>query len=67
MLDCDPNRSLTLWADRAPLPDRIKVLSNVSESDIVKTIKQHDTDGQIVVVDLGGRCVPPCFAGHLSG
>jgi chromosome partitioning protein len=54
MLDCDPNRSLTLWADRGPLPDRISVLSNVSESDIVKTIKQHDTDGQIVIVDLEG-------------
>jgi chromosome partitioning protein len=54
MLDCDPNHSLTLWADRAPLPDRIQVLSSVTESDIVKSIKQHDTDGQIVVVDLEG-------------
>jgi len=54
MLDCDPNRSLTLWADRGPLPDRMQVLSNVSESDIVKMIKHHDTDGQIVVVDLEG-------------
>jgi chromosome partitioning protein len=54
MLDCDPNQSLTLWADRGPLPDRISVLSSVSESDIVKTIKLHDTDGQIVIVDLEG-------------
>lgn len=54
MLDCDPNQSLTLWADRGPLPDRINVLSSVSESDIVKTIKRHDTDGQIVIVDLEG-------------
>lgn len=54
MLDCDPNQSLTLWADRGPLPDRITVLSSVSESDIVKTIKRHDTDGQIVIVDLEG-------------
>lgn len=54
MLDCDPNLSLTLWADRGPLPDRIRVLSDVSESDIVKTIKRHDTDGQIVIVDLEG-------------
>ena len=54
MLDSDPNRSLTLWADRGPLPDRISVLSNVAESDIVKTIKQYDTDGQIVIVDLEG-------------
>ena len=54
MLDCDPNRSLTLWADRAALPKGITVLSDVSESDIVRTIRGHDTDGQIVVVDLEG-------------
>ncbi len=54
MLDCDPNQSLTLWADRGALPGRISVLSSVSESDIVKTIKRHDTDGQIVIVDLEG-------------
>lgn len=54
MLDCDPNRSLTLWADRAPLPAGITVLSDISEADIVRTIKAHDSDGQIVVVDLEG-------------
>lgn len=54
MLDCDPNHSLSLWAGRGPLPDRITVLSDVTESDIVRTIKQHDTDGQVVIVDLEG-------------
>lgn len=54
MLDCDPNLSLTLWAGRGRLPERVSVLSDVSESDIVRTIKQHDTDGQIVIVDLEG-------------
>jgi chromosome partitioning protein len=54
MLDCDPNRSLTLWASRADLPARIRVLSDVTESEIVRTIKAHDKDGQIVVVDLEG-------------
>ena len=54
MLDCDPNRSLTLWANRAPLPAGITVLSDISEADIVRTIKAHDSDGQIVVVDLEG-------------
>lgn len=54
MLDCDPNRSLTIWADRGALPDRITVLSSVTESDIVRTIKQNDADGQIVIVDLEG-------------
>jgi chromosome partitioning protein len=54
MLDCDPNHSLMLWAERAPLPARVAVKSAIAESDIVKLIKQHDTDGQIVVVDLEG-------------
>ena len=54
MLDCDPNRSLTLWADRADQPPGITVLSDISEADIVRTIKTHDTDGRIVVVDLEG-------------
>lgn len=54
MLDCDPNRSLTLWADQAELPHGISVLSDISEADIVRTIKAHDSDGQLVVVDLEG-------------
>lgn len=54
MLDCDPNRSLTLWADQAELPAGITVLSDITEADIVRTIKAHDSDGQLVVVDLEG-------------
>jgi chromosome partitioning protein len=54
MLDCDPNGSLSLWAGRAPLPPRISVLSDIGESAIVKTIKAHDADGAIVIVDLEG-------------
>ena len=54
MLDCDPNRSLTLWAGQSDLPENITVLSDISEADIVRTIKAHDQDGQIVVVDLEG-------------
>lgn len=54
MLDCDPNHSLSLWAGRAALPGKIQVISDVTESGIVKLIKQHDEDGQIVIVDLEG-------------
>ena len=54
MLDCDPNRSLSLWAARGPLTSLIRLLADVTESDIVRTIKQHDQDGQIVLVDLEG-------------
>ncbi|MCL7466623.1 ParA family protein [Phaeovulum sp. NW3] len=54
MIDCDPNASLRMWAERAPLPIRMSILSNIGESEIVRTIKQHDQDGKIVVVDLEG-------------
>lgn len=54
LIDCDPNGSLSLWASRSALPDRISVLEGVGESEIVRTIKQHDRDGRIVVVDLEG-------------
>ena len=54
MLDCDPNHSLRLWAERGSLPPRITFLSDVSESDIVRTIQKHDADGCIVIVDLEG-------------
>jgi chromosome partitioning protein len=54
MLDCDPNKSLTLWSSKADLPDRIEVLSEVSESSIVRTIKEKEGDGRVVIVDLEG-------------
>jgi chromosome partitioning protein len=54
LIDCDPNGSLGLWAARSSLPERISVLEGVGESEIVRTIKQHDRDGRIVVVDLEG-------------
>jgi chromosome partitioning protein len=54
MLDCDPNRSLSLWGDRGKLPPRMTLLADVTESDIVRTIQKHDADGGIVIVDLEG-------------
>jgi chromosome partitioning protein len=54
IIDCDPNHSITIWADRSPLPPRIALRSNVGESEIVRTIKQQDADGRVVIVDLEG-------------
>lgn len=54
MLDCDPNHSLSIWAGKGKLPKNITALSDVTESSIVKTIKQHDVDGAVVIVDLEG-------------
>ena len=54
LLDCDPNGSLTLWAERGNSPKGISVLSKVDESAIIKTIRAHDRDGSVVIVDLEG-------------
>lgn len=53
-LDCDPNGSLTLWSERATVPERIKVLTDITEASIIKAIREHDTDGNVVIVDLEG-------------
>lgn len=54
MLDCDPNHSLSIWARKGVLPPNIQAITDVTESSIVKTIKQHDIDGALVIVDLEG-------------
>lgn len=54
MLDADPNRSLTLWADRAALPPRVSLHNELTEKNIVRTIRALDADGGVVVVDLEG-------------
>jgi chromosome partitioning protein len=54
ILDCDPNRSISVWAQRGKIPARISVESDVGESQIVRTIKNQDADGRIVIVDLEG-------------
>src|SRR3954451_21459233 len=54
LLDCDPNRSITIWSSRGALPPRILVKSDIGESEIVRTIKQQDADGLIIIVDLEG-------------
>jgi chromosome partitioning protein len=61
LLDCDPNRSLSLWADRKigkdherVLPPRMTLLSDIGESDIIRTIKRYDGDGHVVIIDLEG-------------
>src|SRR3954452_7186881 len=54
ILDCDPNRSVTIWAKRGPPPPNILVRTDVGESEIVRTIKGQDADGRIIIVDLEG-------------
>lgn len=54
LLDCDPNRSVSMWASKGTLPPRITVISDVGEGEIIRTIRKYDQDGSIVVVDLEG-------------
>lgn len=54
LIDCDPNRSLSLWASRGALPPRIGVIDDIAEANIITTIRNHDKDGGIVIVDLEG-------------
>lgn len=54
ILDCDPNHSVTLWASRAPLPAKMTVESDITEGEVIRTIKRHDVDGAVVIVDLEG-------------
>lgn len=54
ILDCDPNKAISIWANRSELPARIAIRSEVTESEIVRTIKQQDADGRVVIVDLEG-------------
>ena len=54
MMDCDPNRSLTWWSTQAALPDRMRVLSEVTEASVVKAVKLHDREGRLVVMDMEG-------------
>jgi chromosome partitioning protein len=66
VLDCDPNRSITIWSSRGILPPRVAVKSDVGESEIVRTIKQQDADGRIVIVDLEGVASRWCRAQYRS-
>ncbi len=54
LLDCDPNRSLSMWAARGRMPARVRVLADVGEAAIIRMIQDHDRDGTVVVVDLEG-------------
>jgi chromosome partitioning protein len=54
MMDCDPNQSLSLWSQRSALPDRMRLVSDLTEASIIKSIKECDEDGALVVVDLEG-------------
>ena len=54
MADLDPNKCLTIWAEKAPLPKRITLLEGITEATIVRRLQDEDKDGRIVICDLEG-------------
>lgn len=55
MIDCDSlTRSMTRWSRKAPLPENIKFISEVSETGLAKLIDEHNKNGEILIVDLPG-------------
>lgn len=53
LLDCDPNRPIAAWARGESRTD-MKVLSDISESQIVSTVDAERAARQFVLVDLEG-------------
>lgn len=53
VLDCDPSRALTIWADNG-LPANVRHGGHPGPEEIVTAIRDADGDGCIVIVDLEG-------------
>ena len=57
IVDCDPNRCVSIWANdsKRPPPDRVTVINEkVNEHNIASVIKKHDLKGRVLIVDLEG-------------
>lgn len=60
-LDCDPNRSLTMWATKGELPPRVTVQCGIDESNVMQAIRAKESRARFVIVDLEGiaaRIIP---------
>ena len=53
LLDCDPNRPIAAWGNGAERPG-LRVLSEISESQILSAIDAESAERQFVLVDLEG-------------
>jgi chromosome partitioning protein len=54
ILDADPNKPVSLWSRRGATPDRISVITDISESTIIDEIESASQKTPFVVVDLEG-------------
>ena len=53
-LDCDPNRSLTMWATKGQLPTGVTVQCGIDEDNVVQAIRDKERPERFVIVDLEG-------------
>lgn len=56
ILDCDPNHSVSIWATQSkrPPPERVTVISDINENNVISTIKSLDRKRHFLIVDLEG-------------
>lgn len=54
VIDADPNQHISQWAELPGKPERLKVISNVNEQTILKTIATASREAAFVVIDLEG-------------
>src|SRR5271170_2742372 len=54
MIDADPNRPLTQWANRPGRPEKLTVIAVASEDSIIDTIERAALETTFVIVDLEG-------------
>jgi chromosome partitioning protein len=54
MIDADPNRPLTQWANRPGKPDKLSVIATTTEESIIDTIEKAALQTTFVIVDLEG-------------
>lgn len=54
IIDADPNKPVSRWAKLPGKPENLKVIDNVTERNITRTIDEEATKSAFVIVDLEG-------------
>ena len=54
ILDADPNRPVSHWADRSGCPQSLAVMADISEGSVIDAIEEAARKSTFVIVDLEG-------------
>lgn len=54
VIDADPNKPVSRWANRTGKPQSLNVITDISEDSIIDTIEKHSRESAFVIVDLEG-------------